>query len=229
MKKTSISGFGVCVLGLLLVAFMGRLTLAQTGRTERQKSENPPLSTASNSLSNFFGQKQPVLQKNYKNPEDLWLLYSPDFDRLSGNAQSYLLRKYGIQEFTLPQRDGKVNDEGLDLLNRTQSETSSATAGSNIVVVYNDAGLPFYGSAISFSKDGGRTWKQTFPPVFAFGEGLGDPVVAAGPDDIFYFSFLAFNGSGFSTIGLTRSIDGGATWSKLVNATAGVTGGTNFH
>ncbi|HEY3129896.1 MAG TPA: sialidase family protein [Acidobacteriota bacterium] len=191
---------------------------------------NPPLSTAYNSLSQQFAVKKPALQEGFKNPGDVWLLYSEDFDRLSGAAQSYLLRKYGILEFAAMGREhDKINDPALDLLSGTQSETSSATSGSNIVVGYNDASLSVYGSSISYSKDSGRTWKQTSSPLFPFGQGFGDPVIAVGPDGIFYHSYLAATGSGNSAVAVTRSVDGGASWTRPVNASAQITSGAAFH
>ncbi|HEV8131617.1 MAG TPA: sialidase family protein, partial [Acidobacteriota bacterium] len=210
----------VCVLGC---GFLN-------AQKERPGDGNAPLSTAHNSLSQQFAVKKPTLQEGFKNRDDLWLLYSEDFDHLSGAAQSYLLRKYGILEFAAVRRErDKINDPALDLLSRHQSETSSATFGSNIVVGYNDASISVYGSSISYSNDGGRTWKQTSPPLFPFGQGFGDPVIAVGPDGEFYHSFLAATGAGNSAVAVTRSVDGGAAWARAVNAASQATSGASFH
>jgi hypothetical protein len=221
---------------------------------------NPPLMTAQNALSNVFPDVVPEMQAGYANPADIWLLYAPEFDYLSGAMQSYLMRKYGlIGEGGLPVRlvgqtqravsreagepaqaaaanfgvfggpngfvpsdNVRVNDPDLDLQQRVQSETTSAISGSNIVVAYNDNSTGV-GSAISFSSNGGLTWTTTAPPIYPFGGAGGDPVLAAGPGGVFYYAHLAFTGLGLSTIGVTRSTDGGATWSPLVNATASTT------
>ncbi len=185
-----------------------------------ESEENLPLITAQNSLSALFVDRRPELQPGFANATDMWLLYAPEFDWLSGNLQFYFLRKYGLDISANGPAGGKrkINNPILDLRNRVQSETSSATSGFNIVVGYNDGSIAGFGSSISYSNDGGRIWKETFPPLFPFGSGLGDPVMAAGPGGVFYHSILAVNGLGLVTVGVTRSTDGGATWSPLVNA-----------
>ncbi|HEY3128537.1 MAG TPA: sialidase family protein [Acidobacteriota bacterium] len=220
-------------LGLFAIPFFSLSFLAATpagkrlghfsaGKVQRLASEeNLPLITARNSLSNLFADERPELQPGFANAVDVWLLYVPEFDRLSGNLQSYLLQKYGldIPRSSLSDDGRKINNPAIDLRSRLQSETSSATSGSNIVVGYNDGSLGGFGSSISYSNDGGRTWNETFPPLYPFGSGLGDPVMAAGPGGVFYHAFLAVNGLGLSTVGVTKSANGGASWSPLVNAT----------
>jgi len=114
----------------------------------------------------------------------------------------------------------KVTLTEAEIRRRLQSETTIAVSGQNIVVGYNDEG-----DHVSYSTDGGSTWRQsrlsTYPGVLATS---GDPVVAAGPNNRFYHSFLAGNTLGQSTIGVARSDNGGASWSAPTNATATVTG-----
>ncbi len=114
----------------------------------------------------------------------------------------------------------KVTQSEAEFRRRLQSETTIAVSGQNIVVGYNDEG-----DHVSYSADGGSTWRQsrlsTYPGVLATS---GDPVVAAGPNNRFYHAFLAGNALGQSTIGVARSENGGASWSAPTNATATVTG-----
>ncbi|RMG56236.1 MAG: exo-alpha-sialidase [Acidobacteria bacterium] len=124
--------------------------------------------------------------------------------------------------------DIKVNDPVQDIGDRVQNETSSAAFGSNIVVGYNDGSRVGGISALSFSTDGGREWTETHIPAYPGGQTLGDPVVAAGPDGEFYYATLAVNQLGISTVGVTRSDDGGATWSPLVDASLGASGLGSF-
>ena len=232
-----------------------------------QSDEPVPISkkalfNANNSLRNTNADDVPELQSGYGNDGDLWLLYDATFDQLSGNAQSILLRKYGLTADILFTKGGsptaraesagdekaealaqleaapervlgsgnlQVNDPDLDLRSGLQSEVSVAASGNNIVVGYNDGSLAGYGSGISYSKNGGQTWKQTVPPVLAFGSGIGDPVMAAGPGGVFYFLQMGFNSLGNWFLAVSRSTDGGAKWSTPVNAIPGITNPSNSH
>ena len=220
------------------------------------------LQYANNLLRTTNAEDVPELQSGYGNDGDLWLLYDPAFDQLSGNAQSMLLRKYGLTEDILftkgsssaaraeaatddreaanakleaaPERvlgsgNVQVNDPDFDLRSGLQSEVSVAAAGNNIVVGYNDASIAGYGSGISYSKDGGKTWKQTVPPIAAFGSGIGDPVMAAGPGGVFYFLQMGFNSLGNWFLAVTKSTDGGSRWSTPVNAIPTITNPSNSH
>ncbi|PYV10470.1 MAG: hypothetical protein DMG07_21065, partial [Acidobacteria bacterium] len=79
---------------------------------------------------------------------------------------------------------------------------------------------------ISYSRDGGSTWRQARLPHFT-GSGLanfGDPTVAAGPDGRFYAASIYVTSLGFIVLGIAHSDDGGATWTSPVNVTASMTG-----
>ncbi|MBI3939771.1 MAG: hypothetical protein HY315_02950 [Acidobacteria bacterium] len=211
----------VLLMGCAMISGFSSAAAQSLSPEDAPENDNPPLATARNSLSDVFPDKRPALQPGFRNPEDLWLLYSPDFDLLSGNLQSRFLRKYGILEVSALSPGGaeKVNNPTLDLFERMQSETSSATAGRNIVVAYNDILQPV-GASLSISNDAGRTWKQVLPPVPPLGGCFGDPVVAAGPGGVFYFAQLGVNALGSSMAAVTKSTDGGTTWSPVSNATA---------
>lgn len=112
----------------------------------------------------------------------------------------------------------------------TQSETSIAGAGRNIVATYNSSAnqpITQVGNALFFihrflsgysiSNDGGQTWTSGFfPPlpgsIFTFG----DPSVGVDRKGNFFFAGLGANSNGLTTIQVNRSTDGGRTWSDAV-------------
>jgi hypothetical protein len=150
----------------------------------------------------------------------------------------------------------QVNDPSLDniqifpgfrpFVSYTQSETSIAAFGRNIVATYNSSanspivqdpmtlGLSFvhrFFSGFSVSNDGGQTWTSGFmPPVKGSLSTFGDPSVAVDRQGTFYFACLgavaAANAPTFdgappdagagSTIQVNTSTDGGQTWSDAV-------------
>ncbi|PYV43225.1 MAG: hypothetical protein DMG06_11475 [Acidobacteria bacterium] len=220
---------------------------------EAQDLQNLPLRKARNALRLYAPGKVPQLQPGFQNGQDVWILYSAHFYHLSGSKQTFLMRKYGLlpvpakndktdphqtlrnglatakAALVLPGQDAKVNNPILDVLSRTQSETSSAVSGTNIVVVYNDDSLFSYGCSFSFSNDGGQSWKQALPSLFPFGYGQGDPVVAAGPNGVIYHAQLATNTFGDDAVAVSKSKDGGATWSLPVNAALSLPGYLEAH
>ena len=131
----------------------------------------------------------------------------------------------------------QVNDASLDniqiipgfrsVVEFTQSETSVATFGRNIVAVYNTSanqpviqnpsgpGLIFthrFLSGFSTSNDGGETWTSGFmPPVPGSIYTFGDPVVGVDRNGIFYFAGLGADAQGNSTIQVNKSTDAGRT------------------
>ena len=132
----------------------------------------------------------------------------------------------------------QVNDPAQDyvqtfdgfrpFVHATQSETSIAAFGRDIVVTYNNsAGIhlsPFHGgpglivdqvklSGFSVSNDGGQSWKSGFIPNSVGGSGtFGDPSIDVDRHGVFYFANLAADAS-HGTIQVNRSTDGGVTWS----------------
>jgi hypothetical protein len=135
-----------------------------------------------------------------------------------------------------------VSDPRLDFANSamtsfTQSETSSAWCGNNVVAGYNDsgafartAGVNFLGawsfSSASYSHDGGRTFADIGvmnPGTNSANFIAGDPVVACtSPSRFYYTSIFASgqdaNGNFFNGVALNISNDGGQTWSAPVAA-----------
>jgi photosystem II stability/assembly factor-like uncharacterized protein len=72
------------------------ITFAQT--EEPGPVSRKPLFNANNSLRDTHASDLPELQSGYGNDGDLWVLYEPVFDQLSGNLQSFYLRKYGLSD-----------------------------------------------------------------------------------------------------------------------------------
>jgi hypothetical protein len=214
------------------------------------KHNSSPVDQASDPRQQPIFRHQLQLQPGYQNPADAWLVTSPEFDSLSGAAQTYLLRKYGLLNPPPPESSSmlstaerataaaaqqrppsgniKVNDPAQDAGDRTQSESCSAAFGSTIVIGYNDAGTRGSGSALSFSHDGGNTWTETHIPTYSGGINFGDPAIAAGPNGEFYYSTLASDQDGISSIGVTRSDNGAATWLPVVNVSTAVNSRQSF-
>ena len=148
----------------------------------------------------------------------------------------------------LPSPNTQVNDPALDniqvfpsfapFLHYTQSETTVAAAGQNIVVSYNNSagvtlartpkagfpppkgpgpGLVFTRvqlSGYSVSSDGGRTWTSGYVPAapgvgpFTFGDG----VVVVDRRGNFYYSSLGVTADGHGAVVVNVSTDGGRTF-----------------
>ncbi len=113
----------------------------------------------------------------------------------------------------------------------TQSETSMAAFGQNVVVTYNNSsGIHlslFHGgpglivdrvqlSGFSVSNDGGQTWKSGYMPNSVGGFGtFGDPSIGVDRHGVFYFANLAEDAV-HGTIQVNKSTDGGNSWSPGV-------------
>ena len=146
---------------------------------------------------------------------------------------------------TVPQvqfRGGNVqaNDGSLDniqvfagfrpFVEFTQSETSVAAFGRNIVATYNSSAnqplslvppplhfTQMFLSGFSTSNDGGQTWTSGFfPPVPGSIFTFGDPSIDVDRHGNFYFAGLGANPSGQATVQVNKSTDGGRTWSNAV-------------
>ncbi|WP_437679746.1 sialidase family protein [Sorangium sp. So ce131] len=140
-------------------------------------------------------------------------------------------------------RNVQVNDPALDdievfftdpptrpFLNVTQSETSIAARGMDIVVAYNSsAGIEVVQAddtleterwlfgGFSSSHDGGRTWVSGFfPPLPGSVSTFGDPVVRVDRRGIFNFVQLGADALGQTNIQFNRSLDAGRTWGETV-------------
>jgi hypothetical protein len=133
---------------------------------------------------------------------------------------------------------GQVSDPGTDLASRmvgfTQSETSTAWCGGNVLVAYNDSGsfletFPVPGIGLSFngyslSTDGGRSFTDLGylnPGASLFNFLGGDPVAVCTDQSTFYQSSLFQTGSLttlLTGVSVSRSTDGGRTFADPVAA-----------
>jgi hypothetical protein len=140
-----------------------------------------------------------------------------------------------------------VNDRSTDLDGSayaffTQSETSTARCGNQVVVGFNDSGSVFEsafslgGSSFSgaaVSSDGGRTFRDIGlinPGPNPNGFLLGDPMLTCTDSSTFYFTQLMFlahpanlhdlplHSSVDSMVVVSKSTDGGNTWGDPVSA-----------
>jgi hypothetical protein len=121
----------------------------------------------------------------------------------------------------------------------TQSETSTARCGNNVVVGFNDSGsvfeTPFFFtgtggqsfSGSSYSTDGGATFTDAGPvnpgPT-TFNFLGGDPGLNCSDPNTFYytqiFDYDDASGDPFAAISINTSTDGGKTWGDPVPAVA---------
>ena len=122
----------------------------------------------------------------------------------------------------------RVNDPSKDVLldQTTQSETTVAVSGKNVVTGYNDsqrallfltAGLNLSGYA--YSSDGGATWTDAgVLPNAPGAENVGDPWLAADRSGKFYYATLTVapdtrNGN----VAVGRSTDGGKSFAAPID------------
>ena len=110
----------------------------------------------------------------------------------------------------------------------TQSETSTARCGNNVVAGFNDSGsvfeTPFFFSGtggqsfsgFAYSSNGGASFTDGGPvnPGTDNGNFLGgDPTVNCSDASTFYYSQIFFPGSApLAAVGISKSTDGGKTW-----------------
>jgi hypothetical protein len=157
-----------------------------------------------------------------------------DLQALSPSSHANVIRPFGPISAPVPVSLSFPDFFFSRMAGFTQSETSTAWCGSNVVVGFNDSGsinetLLFgpggiSGSGASISNDGGFSFRDIGfvnpgPNIFNFLEG--DPVVNCANPSTFYYSQLFFDGSSFlSAVAVSKSTDGGATWADPVTAVA---------
>jgi hypothetical protein len=137
----------------------------------------------------------------------------------------------------------QVNDPSLDFtqqftgfrpfLHATESETSVAAHGQNIVASYNtSAGIHLVQidpvtlafdriqlGGFSTSNNGGKTFTSGFfPGVEGLPFTFGDPSIDVDRNGNFFFAQLGLDTNGNGTVQVNRSTDGGRTWANAVVA-----------
>ncbi len=117
-----------------------------------------------------------------------------------------------------------VNDpnEDVNFANQTtQSEPSLAVSGTNVVVGFNDSTPNVSFSGYSNSADNGATFHDDGGIA---GRQNGDPVIVADAAGNFYYAMLSTDANGESNIGVSKSTDGGVTFSAPVDASTTANG-----
>jgi hypothetical protein len=154
-------------------------------------------------------------------------------ERQSGRLVSVNAGVAGSPVRTLPFQSGRfevmVNDPAQDVLAAsdisTQSETAVAAFGDNVVVAFNDSTgfvTSRSGMGWSHSSDGGATFTDlgNLPVSPATQVNEGDPGIAVNRSGTFYASYILFDAArpaGLrNTAGVSKSVDGGFTWSSPV-------------
>ncbi|MEW6737279.1 MAG: sialidase family protein [Acidobacteriota bacterium] len=170
-----------------------------------------------------------------------WMLEPRVFDQLSVAGKRMVLQSNGmlprpqviqtlrdanaghIVTLALPGDNVQVNDPRVDEIGHTQSESSIAVNGNNIIVGFNDASDNT--SGYSVSTDGGITFSHKRIPTLPNGLNFGDPVLAFGPNGELYYATLAVTSNNKSIIGVSKSTNNGITFTTPVDAstTAGNT------
>ena len=120
----------------------------------------------------------------------------------------------------------RVNDPSADrteLDQTTQSETTIAAHGSNLVVGYNDSQKALIAltaggdlTGYSYSRNGGASWIDGGTlPNDPGNVNLGDPWLTSTSSGAFFYSTLMLSPNGIS-VGVARSPDGGRRWGTPV-------------
>jgi hypothetical protein len=169
------------------------------------------------------------------------LLQSPAHAYLSGGALHFLDLLYGPQALLgedpdrLHGLDQLITDDShADAPSLTeQNETTIEVFGSHLVAGFNDDDQLLSTGSItgySYSLDGGHTWTDAgvIPAIPNGGFNGGDPDVKADRKGNFYFSTLATTPDGTSIIGVSKSTDGGVTFSVPVEASVGASNASDF-
>jgi len=173
-----------------------------------------------------------------------WLLSSPYRPYLSGAAENYLSLKFG-PEGGLPgdrvESEGLVAGQNIRVNDRsqdenpsltTQSETAVEVFGNTVVLGWNDIGQFFQSQSLvgyGYSHDGGQTYTDGgFLPPVRGGANLGDPDIAVDRHGHFYYSTISLDADGIGFIGVSKSVDGGRTFSEPVSASTTVSSVDSF-
>lgn len=225
------------LLAIFIVGLLGTEVAASQTLQQRLDATKAQLTQ----LQNFVA-KLPAGQQRKLSAGAQHLLYAAqNWDQMTAPlARANLNAPLQGQAFSpgAPLPHGQVSDPGADVgLSRmagfTQSETSTAWCGHNVLIAYNDSGsyletFPVPGIGLSFngislSTDGGRTFTDEGylnPGSNLFNFLEGDPVVVCTDTNTFYNSSLletaTSTGAPLTGASVSKSTDGGRTFADPV-------------
>ncbi|HKA17001.1 MAG TPA: sialidase family protein [Blastocatellia bacterium] len=234
------------ITGLVFMLSLGADAFSNKNQNRGRPHSAPIVDTDKHHrLINVEGATMVAEQSPRRDANKAWLLRPEIFDSLSAGGRRAALSLNGllrrdssvgtsssrsmIVAQATPGSNVRVNNPDIDEIGATNSETSIAANGQNIIVSFNDASF-FDVAGYSFSTDGGNTFthKRLPTPDKGFGDSLGDGVVAFGPNGEIYYSTLADDRSFTEFIGVSKSTDNGATFSPVVDASTSVNNSTDF-
>lgn len=131
------------------------------------------------------------------------------------NLSKPLANSHAPQNLTGNVPNIMINDPNFQDTLRTESQTASAAFQDNIVVVYNKTG-PLR-TETSYSYDGGATWQESSVTSIQGGNNLGNSAIGVDTEGTFYVATVAANRANLTTIAVSRSQDGGASWFNAVD------------
>jgi hypothetical protein len=182
--------------------------------SSKTRKKKPTSAIESNALTPFSKNSNPALSNN----NYAWMLSPKVFNKLSSAGKKAALYRNGLLDTSTITKTNtrvaskietqlnvlgsnvRVNDPTSDLVLRTQSETSIAVRGNNVIASFNDISVDRNTCGYSFSTDGGNTFVQKSIPEPADQFNLGDGVVAYGPNGELYYALLALKGSNSTSI-----------------------------
>jgi hypothetical protein len=210
--------FAIAAMAILLVGVVGGSAASPTSAPTQQDLAKKILS----SKAALTGPARAYLESVSRNDHRL----APDSAGISNKAAKLNAAK---PQGGTPLVNVRVNNPATDTHQTdqtTQSETAVAVSGSNVVVGYNDsqnallfltAGADLSGYA--YSTDGGQTFTDGGVLPNAPGNvNVGDPWLASDSSGTIYYSTLTIDAvSGFLLVAVSRSSDGGKTWTPAAS------------
>ncbi len=214
--------FALIVFALLAVGVAGSSAASSTQAPTKQDVAKKILATRVALTSSARAYMESVARNDHR--------LAPDSINVSHGNNNKLTSAKG--QGGTPLVNVRVNNPANDTHQTdqtTQSETSVAVSGSNVAVGYNSSqhGLLFLTagadlSGYGYSTDGGQTFSDGGVLPNAPGNvNLGDPWLASDSSGAMYYSTLTIDAAtGFLLVGVSRSTDGGKTWSAAASIPA---------
>jgi hypothetical protein len=229
-------------------------SVSSSGKKKSSKQSTDRSNHSSYDISKLgvenFLKNEPSLKTTKKiSNNHSWMIEQKTFNLLSSTGQQAALMLNGMLETPQTPRQAdqperqfamaiapvynfRVNVPSQDVFGQTQNQSTVAANGSNIVVSFNDTGnfSVLFGdinlSSYSVSTNGGLSFTQKRAPTPFRGFNLGNSVVTTGLNNDFFLATLSFDRDLRSIINVTKSTDGGFSFSQ--SADASTTAGNQF-